>query len=204
MALGWDWSINNHKSETKGFKPDWHQPFRGEYFTKSHDRPAAFTRLQFTPFVLCFIGIIAAWILALVAVATVALLFGFYQSVTANRSSGLCKHTGATPWRDNLLSSARGEEREKAYQQNNRLSFLVEQHLYCRCYSWRTCCCSACLLMWHERTWCSCPVLFCLESLILQGCIRAQSHAVKQVASAWKTQTLYICCTGMQQKLTYR
>lgn len=56
--------------------------------------------------------------------------------------------------------------------------------------------------MWHERTWCSCPVLFCLETLILQGCIRARSHAVKQVASAWKkfTQTLYIWCTGMQQK----
>lgn len=87
----------NHKSESQQFKPDWHQHLRGAYFTKSHDRPADFIILQSAPFALRFVGIMAARIFALVAVATVALLSTFHQSITANRLSGLCKRTGATP-----------------------------------------------------------------------------------------------------------
>lgn len=117
----------NHKSETQGFKPDWHQNLRGEYFTKSHDGPADFIILQSAPFALRFVGTIAAHIFALVTVAAVALLSTFHQPITANRLSGLCKHTGATPWRGNLSSSAR-RETKKAYQQNNRLFFFVERH----------------------------------------------------------------------------
>lgn len=86
-------------SETKRLtnEPHWHQYLEKQILKKHHDAPADFTRLQFAPFALCFVGAIAARVFALVAVATVALLPGFHHSVTANRLPRFCKPRGTTP-----------------------------------------------------------------------------------------------------------
>lgn len=82
MALGWDCGVKIKSHEAI---KSWTTNQAGSTVTERYEeyhahliRPADFTRLEFAPFALGFIGIVAAGVVTLITVATVTLLSSFH------------------------------------------------------------------------------------------------------------------------------
>lgn len=99
-------------------------------------------------------------------------------------------HSDIFFWRSNYRETylfkkktEHGEKRKKekcrTHRQSSCLSSSPAPGWCCARCRWRTCCCWVCPPKWLWRTWCSCPSLSCLGSLILLACTQIQSHAVR-------------------------